>query len=590
LNIELTMLNDFLLQVHKPARYIGKEWNIPRKDFLGAKIKFALSFPDLYELGMSNLGMRILYGMLNGIEDVACERVFSCQADLEGILRAKAQSIVSLESQSRLGAFDFIGFSLGSELDYTNCLNILELGSIPLSAKLRGPEYPLVIAGGPCTLNPEPMCEFIDLFVIGEAEELLPELLDIYRKYQAQYKSAKLSKEDLLFVFSGIEGVYVPSFYDVTYGQDGLIRGFSPNRKGIPAVIKKRIVQDFNNSYFPLDWLVPYIQIVHDRLTLEVMRGCPNSCRFCQARSQYFPYRIRKKENIIELACEGYRRTGYEEMSMVGLSVSDYPDIEKLTTSLVELFRDKGVGVSLPSLKAKAMLGNVSSLIARIKKTGLTFAPEAGTGRLREILAKDFQEEPFYQALEEAFGAGYRHVKLYFMIGLPHEEDSDLDAIIEFAEKVSQLKRKKWGSPAQVNISINTLIPKAHTALQWHAMQQAEESMRKQEYLRKKKKSKFLTLNFHHPQMSILEGILSRGDRRLSGAIAAAFKKGARFDAWTDSFNWQYWLDAFKENGIDYQAYLRERLPKEILPWDFIDTGIDKTIFISEFNKLVATS
>lgn len=574
------MLDDILLQVQKPAQYIGQEWNVAKKDFQNSYIKFALCFPDLYEIGMSNLGTRIIYGILNSMPDVSCERFFAGNSDIEQILRKRKIEISSLESKRPLREFDIIGFSLGSELNYTNVLNILELGFLPLQSALRDYSFPLVIGGGPCTLNPEPMHEFFDLFIIGEAEELILELMDIYRKYKEKYKIGKIAKEDLLFIFSQIPGVYVPSLYEVRYAPSGQIETFKPKIEGVADTIKKRIVKDLNTSSFPLEWLVPYIQIVHDRITLEVMRGCPNRCRFCQSKSQYFPARSRGIENILDLAYQTYKRTGYEEISLTGLSVSDYAQIGLLLQGLTGLFKPKAVSISLPSLKAKPVVGGLSCLIATVKKTGLTFAPEAGSERLRKILAKDFDEQGFFQTLKEACACGYRHVKLYFMIGLPCEEREDLDGIVDFASRVSDLGMR-------VNISINTFIPKPHTPLQWLNMQDLEGIRDKQNYLKGKVK-KYLRLNFHNRYMSFLEGVLCRGDRRLSQVIYLVFKNGAKFDAWTNYFAFDKWWRAFKESNIEPGFYLKEKSPDEFLPWDFVDVGIDKATLIREFNKSIA--
>ncbi|MFH1414268.1 MAG: TIGR03960 family B12-binding radical SAM protein [Candidatus Omnitrophota bacterium] len=583
------MDEDILLQVNKPARYIGKEWNLSVKSFEEAGIRFAICFADLYEIGMSNLGLRIIYGILNSIPDVCCERFFSCNQDLERILRNKNLEIFSLESKKALREFDLVGFSLASELNYTNVLNILDLGSIPLRASLRNHHHPLVIGGGPCSLNPEPLSEFFDIFIIGEAEEVISGVIEIYRKYKEKYKNAKISKTELLSILSEIKGVYAPSLYEVHYDSRGKIKDFKAKVKGIKERVQKRIVPDLDSSFFPLDWLVPYIQIVHDRVSLEVMRGCPNRCRFCQARSQYFPFRQRDPDKLLNLAKESQRRTGYEEIALTGLSVSDYSGIEKLLTQLIELFKEKAIGVSLPSLKSKAYVGHLSSLIASIRKTGLTFAPEAGSRRLREIIGKDFSEEVFFQALEKSYQSGYRHIKLYFMIGLPSEEYADLDAIIDFSLRSSDLKREiDRRAPAQINISINPLVPRPHTPLQWFSMESINNLKLKEDYLRGKTSRKRLKLSFHDPRMSFLEGVLSRGDRRLSEVILRAFSSGARFDAWDDHFCFDKWLLAFKESGVDPEFYLKEKSREEILPWDFIDIGIDKEVLIEEFNKTIA--
>ena len=583
------MYEDILLEVKRPGQYIGKEWNAADKSFDTALIKFAIIFPDLYEIGMSNLGVRIIYGLLNGISDVVCERFFALDIDLEKILRLSGREILSLDSRRRLMEFDLAGFSLGSELGYTNVLNILDLAHFPLKADERGYNYPLVIAGGPCTLNPEPMHDFFDLFVIGEAEELLLEVMDAYRKYKDAYKSGKMPKSELLHILSKIEGVYVPSFYDVDYDEQGVIKRFVPNREGVPLKVSKRFVRDLDSSYFPKDWLVPNVGVVHDRITLEIMRGCPNRCRFCQARSHYFPLRYRSQDVAAELADSLYRCSGYDELSLSGLSVSDYPHVEELLTRLISFFKPLGVSLSLPSIKAKLIIGKVSSLIAKFKKTGLTFAPEAGSKRLRDLLAKDFKSDDFFQALKEAYSCGYQHVKLYFMIGIPGEKDEDLDAIIDFSAKVSDLRKDLRQPAATVNLSISNLIPKPHTPLQWAAMISLDNMKRSQDYIREKSlKRKRLKISFHNFRMSFLEGVFSRGDRRLSKVVFNAFNKGARFDAWSSYFNFDIWDASFKDAGVDPLFYLKEKKVDELLPWDFIETGVDKAFLVEEFNKTIA--
>ena len=583
------MYEDLLLKVNKPAQYTGNEINCVKKYFTAAKIKFAISFPDLYEVGMSNLGLKIIYGLLNNIPDVVCERIFSPNEDMEKLLRLENRQLLSLESRRKLSEFDLIGFSLGSELDYTNVLNILELGGIPLKASSRDHTYPLIIGGGPCTLNPEPLYEFFDFFVIGEAEESALEIIKVYREHEDEYKAGKINKQGLLLKLAQIEGVYVPSFYEVTYDQGGAITEFRPKLASVPLTIKKRFVKDLNSAYYPLDWIMPYTQVIHDRVTLEIMRGCPNRCSFCQARAQYFPLRLKDAGQVLHLADELYKRTGYEEVSLAGLSVSDHPQMEKILKDLMDLFDSKAVSLSLPSVKAKTLMGNASALIAKVKKTGLTFAPEAGSERLREILQKDFKREEFFMALEQAYASGYQHVKLYFMIGLPGEKEEDLDGIIDFSLAVSELRSKAGKPPAGVNISINTLIPKPHTALQWFKMEGLEAIKRKQEYLREKaKKHKRLVLSFHNRAMSIIEGILSRGDRRLSEVILAAHQSGAKFDAWSTYFDFDKWMGAFASVGIDPQFYLGQKDTKDLLPWDFIYTGINKETLIAEFNKTIA--
>ncbi|MDD5120662.1 MAG: TIGR03960 family B12-binding radical SAM protein [Candidatus Omnitrophica bacterium] len=581
------MIEDLLLNVHRPGQYLGNEWNAYKKDFNSCSLRVALGFPDLYEVGMSNLGLRIIYGVLNNIPDVTCERFFSPEADMEATLKNVCRRMFSWETNRELSDFDFLGFSLGSELNYTNVLSIMELSGLPFEAELRDHNYPLVIGGGPAVMNPEPIAEFFDLFIIGEAEEAIVELLDIYRKFKAEYKNGKLSKENLLTEFSKVGGVYAPSLYHVDYNESGKLIGFSPKIGGLPLKIRKRTVENFNSSYFPCNWVTPYVQTIHDRVTLEIMRGCPNRCRFCQARSQYYPLRIRSKEKVISLANLAYASSGYEELSLAGLSVSDYPDLVNLVTQLTGIFKENSVNLSLPSLKAKSLLGNVSTLIAKIKKTGLTFAPEAGTEKLRQALAKDFSVEEFFRAIGEAYQAGYQHLKLYFLIGLPLENEADIKGIIDFAKETSELKRKINGSPAQINISINPLIPKPHTPLQWFKMASLDSLKEKQGYLRAHCKNRRLKLNFHNFQMAYLEGVLSRGDRKLSKVIMSAYKKGAKFDAWSSFFSFSRWQEAFLEQGVNPQEYIDEKPAGELLPWDFIDTGISKEILLGEFNKCI---
>jgi len=584
------MLEDIISNVHRPAQYLGNEWNASKKDFDSSFLRVALGFPDLYEIGMSNLGLRIIYGILNNIEDVTCERFFAPEEDLEKALKDNGRRLFSLETNRALSDFDILGFSLGSELNYTNVLNMIELSGLALQSGQRDNADPLVIGGGPCALNPEPMADFFDLFIIGEAEEAIVELLNIYRRLKENFKQGKISKEALLIELSKVEGVYAPSLYGVEYDHQGELKNFSPKIKGLPGKIKKRVVADLDSAYFPCIWLTPYVQTIHDRITLEISRGCPHRCRFCQARTQYYPLRNRKKENVIALAKKAYDSSGYEEISLTGLSVSDYPNIVNLVSELTDLFKEDAVNLSLPSLKAKSLLGNVSTLIAKIKKTGLTFAPEAGTQRLRQVVAKDFLEDEFFAAVEEAYRAGYQHLKLYFLIGLPTENEDDLAGIINFARKSSELKRKVQGGPAQINISINPLIPKPHTPLQWLKMDSIEANKEKQSYFYSGNKNRRLKFNFHNLQMAHLEGVLSRGNRKLSRVILAAYKKGAKFDAWSNYFSYLKWQEAFAEEGIDPQKYLDQKPISALLAWDFIDTGISKDILAKEYNLAVSNN
>ncbi|MCM8797170.1 MAG: TIGR03960 family B12-binding radical SAM protein [Candidatus Omnitrophica bacterium] len=557
-----------------------------KKDFDSSEIKFALCFPDLYEVGMSNLGLRIIYGILNSLPNATCERFFSYDTDMAEICLRGKNEILSLESRRRLFEFDIAGFSLASELNYTNVLNILSMGKIPLRSCERSNSHPLIIGGGPCAVNPEPLVDFFDLFVIGEAEDVIREIVEVYSQHKEEYKNGDCNRKELLWMLAQLPGVYVPSFYNVNYDSDGNVSEFKPVVNGIPSRISKRIVKDLDCAFFPVKWLVPYIQIIHDRASIEIMRGCPGRCRFCQARSAYFPFRERRLENVLQLADQIYSCTGYEEISLAGLSVTDYSHIEELLSLLIGRFKNKGVSISLPSIKVKELVGKVSALIAGVKKTGLTFAPEAGSERLRQALGKDFQEGQFMESLERAYLAGYQHIKLYFMIGLPQETEEDLDGIIELSWRASQLRKKINKFPAQVNISINTMIPKPHTPFQWLGMEDAESIKKKQDYLKEKtRKNRQLRLSFYDYNMAFLEGVFSKGDRRLGDVLYTAFRKGAQFDAWSAHFSWQRWIESFKENGIDPCSYLKEKDRESILPWDFIDIGVNKELLLQEFNK-----
>ncbi len=580
--------HDMLMGIRKPARYTGGEWNAAKKDFDKASVRFALCFPDMYEVGMSNLGIRIIYSVLNGIEDVSCERVFSPDIDMEKVLRAQGRPVFSIESGRNIRDFDIVGFSVAYELCYTNILNMLDLASIPFDAADRGAEFPLVIGGGPAVLNPEPIARFFDLFIIGEAEEAIVQIIDIYRRLKRNFREGVLSKNDLLFEFAKIEGVYVPSFYDAVYDEKGNLSSFSPNRQGVPDRVRKRIVPDLNFSCRPDPWVVPYIQVVHDRITVEVSRGCPNRCRFCQAKSGYYPLRYRSQDKVLETAKKYYSQTGYEEISLSGLSVSDYPDLPGLLSKLVGFFKDKGVGVSLPSVKPKDFLGCASGLIASIKKTGLTFAPEAATARLRSVIGKDFDEDEFFKMLDGVYGAGYQHVKLYFMVGLPGETEQDVEGIACFSAKVSAARKARAGSGAQVNVSVNTVIPKPHTPFQWSRMLSIEEMKEKQSFLLSKFHNKKIKVSFHGKELNFLEGVFSRGDRRLSSVIRTAHAKGCRFDGWSEHFRPEFWFESFSESGIEPVSYLRQRDTAERLPWDFIDIGVPKAFLAEEYEKMSA--
>ena len=568
---------DILLQVKKPGRYLGNEWNAVKKDFQSQDVKFALCFPDLYEIGMSNLGLRIVYGLLNSREGIVCERVFLPDTDMQKILRERKIPLFSLESRMALAEFDFIGFCLSYELNYTNILAILDLAAIPLLASERDLSFPLVIGGGACVSNPEPLSDFIDLFLIGEAEEALLEIIERYKEYQAAGRH-QVTKEGLLKELAKIDGVYVPSFYEVEYNQGGAVKKFSPKYSDIPLKIKKRIVNDLNQAYYPTSWLVPYVQIIHDRAPVELMRGCPHRCNFCQARNLYHNLRLRSPSRVMELARSIAQSSGYEEISFLGLSISDYPYLSEVISSLSEKFQGDAVAISLPSLRPKAYLGELATFLARVRKTTFTFAPEAGSEKMRKSINKNFQMEEFYSAVLSAYLAGWQAVKLYFMIGLPGEDYDDLDGILEIAREVSGL-RKKAGrmNRGEVRLSISFFVPKPHTAFEREAMDSTEALQAKILYLRNKSRAlpRAVKLKFHTLENSLLEAVFSRGDRALGKVLLAAYRKGCLLDGWSEHFRFGLWLEAFGECLKSIDFYLKRREESGILPWEHIDLVSD---------------
>ena len=583
-------LNDLLLQVRKPARYIGGEWNAVKKEWTDDKVKALLAFPDVYEVGMSYLGLKILYGILNKRDDCLCERVFSPWPDFEEVLRKNNIEIFSLESRMPIKGFDIIGFSIAYELNYTNILNILDLGGIPIRSSERSDKDPLIIAGGPACFNPEPVAEFIDAFIIGDGEEAIEEIVEVYKGFRLRKSAFAFglggqamvndhgSRKKLLKELAEIQGVYVPSFYAVEYNDDGTIKNFSPKEKDAPKKIKKRVVVDLDNSFYPANQLVPYIQIVHDRIMLEIMRGCKHACKFCQAGTTYRPRRERSKEKIIELAKESYSKTGYEEITLLSLSSGDHSKIREIIEELNEAFKDKAVSISVPSLRIEGVLSELPALIAQVKKTGLTFAPEAGRECLRKVINKNIDVEKLLNAAMESFKSGWRKVKLYFMIGLPTEKEEDLIAIPELLYKVSNLKRSLDKKPAHVTASINAFVPRPHTPFQLEAMENFDKLSEKKDLLKRSVRTKMIELDFHSFHMAYLEAVFARGDRRLSKVIYETWSKGARFDGWNDFFNFGLWSDSFKKAGLDPDFYaVRARKCDETLPWDFIDIGVVKS-------------
>ena len=569
---------ELLKQVQKPGRYIGGEHNSVTKDWGRPYVRFLLAFPDIYEVGMSYLGMRILYGILNERGDALCERVFSVWPDMEKLLRQWHVPLFSLESKRPLNEFDIIGFSLTYDLNYTNVLNILDLGGIPLRSRDRSDEDPLVIAGGPAAYNPEPMADFIDAFVIGEGEEVIVEILEAYQRNQKpEHRNQRADRKKMLSELAKIEGVYVPSLYEVEYNGDGTIKKFAP-KNSAPPIVRKRVVKDLNSCFYPVKQVVPYIQIVHDRICLEIMRGCKHFCKFCQAGVVCLPRRERSREKIVELAKEVYRNTGYEEMSLMSLSSGDHSRIKEIFEELTAAFKERGVSVSLPSLRIEGLADELPELIRRVRKSGLTFAPESGSERLRKVINKNIDIELLARAALEAYKAGWDRIKLYFMIGLPQESDEDLSATAGLIAHISGLRRRFNKGPGFITASIAAFIPKPHTPFQWVSMEGRDVLKARQRFLRDRNPNrKKVKLDFHDLETSILEGVISRGDRRLGQVLEKAWGMGARFDGWGEFFNAELWHEAFRAAHIEPDFYINRARPhEEILPWDIIDIGISK--------------
>ena len=593
-DMNIDKLNELLLTVQRPGRYVGGEWNSVKKEWSDDKAKVLLAFPDMYEIGSSYLGMKILYGILNGRDDCLAERVFAPWADFEKVLRENDIRLFSLESKKPIREFDIIGFSLAYELTYTNVLNMLDLGGIPLRSSERRDGDPLIIAGGPSCFNPEPMAEFVDAFLIGDGEEAILEIVDIYKKSpwpasdkgqgrQAASYQSQVDRKKLLRELAKIKGVYVPSLYKVEYNGDGTIKSFAPIEGAAPETIEKRIIKDFNSAFYPTKQIVPNIGIIHDRIAIEIMRGCKHACRFCQASATYRPCRERSKARILELAKEAYAMTGCDEISLLSLSSVDYPHLVETIEELNKEFSPKAVSISVPSLRVEEEAKDLPLVISKVKKSGLTFAPEAGSERMRKTLGKNINIDRLFDASSESFRSGWRKVKLYFMIGLPGEKEEDLAGIIDITHKISGLKKEIDGRPAQVTASINAFVPKPHTAFQREAMDEVASLEQKRAMLKKLVKSKMVELDFHDLGMSYLEAALSRGDRRLSGVIYESWKAGARFDAWGDVFNFNTWVASFERCGIAHAFYVnRKRGPEEILPWDFIDVGSNRGASLKE--------
>lgn len=583
--------HDIVMGTMRPGRYIGHEWNVVRKDFSKMQLRFCLCFPDVYDVAMSHLGTRILYDVINAQRGVVCERAFCPWPDFGKALSANALELCSLESEVPLRLFDIVGFSVNNELNYTNILSMLSLSKIPLRASKRGDGSPLVIAGGNCALNPEPLAEFFDLFVIGEAEELIVKIIAVCNAFKRKHTSLGREKEALLYALSQLQGVYVPAFYRVQYSDNRSVKEFVPLKKNLPASIKKVWVKDLNKNMRPRSWMVPNIAVIHDRIGIEIMRGCAHQCRFCQARSHFFPLRIRSARKVVALAKRLYKTSGYEDVSLLSLSSSDHPHIEKIASELVRYFRKEAVSISFSSMRAKNSFAYISSLLASLRKTGLTFAPEAGSQRLRNVINKTIDIDDLFAVAQTAFKSGYQRIKLYFMIALPTEQQTDLDGIVRLAYELSMERKKVSHRAAEINMSISTFIPKPHTPFQWATMAGEKEIREKQDYLRQaaRRMSRNLCVSFHRPEMSLLEATLSRGNRDMAKVIYDAFHMGAQFDQWDEWFNYQAWQDAFRKNGLELENCATSAFDiGSVLPWDFIDTGIPKEYLKEEFQKSLA--
>ena len=562
-----------LLRVQKPARYTGGEYNEIIKDKATVDVRFAMCFPDTYEIGMSNLGLRILYGSMNEADGVWCERAFAPWGDMEEEMRKADIPLYALESGDSLKEFDFVGFSLGYEMAYTNVLNMLDLAHIPLHSDQRGEDDPIIVAGGTCVYNGEPLADFIDIFSLGEGEDVTLEMIDLYRKG----KQAGWSRAEFLQNAAQVPGLYVPSLYEISYHEDGTVQAITPTH-GAPEHIRKRIVADLDKSYFPVKTIIPSTDIVHDRVMLEVFRGCIRGCRFCQAGYCYRPVRPRSVDLLVKQGIESCKDSGYQEMTLSSLSTSDYRPLTELCDGLLEYCDPRNININLPSLRADGFSMSIMQRLQRVRKTSITFAPEAGTQRMRDTINKNVKEEDLLQSCRTAFEGGCNAVKLYFMLGLPTETDEDVIGIAQLAEKVywtwkSYAVNKSRG--LRITVSTSFFVPKPFTPFQWEAQITREEYHRRVDLLRNSIKNKSIQYNWHEMETSYIEAVLARGDRRLGKLLETVWRKGGRLDSWSEYFDFERWMEAFAETGIDPDFYaLRERSKDELLPWSMIDIGV----------------
>lgn len=571
-----------LRRVEKPGRYTGGEFGEVYKENMPVRMCFC--FPDTYEIGMSNLGMKILTGALNRLDFLGCERCFAPWADMEAELRKTGTKLFALESGDPLDAFDVVAFTMQYELCYTNVVNMLRLAGIPPLARDRGEDAPLILGGGPCTYNPEPMADFFDIFSIGEGEEALPELLTLY--YECRENG--LSKREFLRRAAGLEGFYVPSLYDVTYKADGTLASFAPNCAEAPARITKRVIPDLDTAYFPTDAAVPFLETVHDRVTMETSRGCIRGCRFCQAGIVYRPYREKSVEKISSCAADCVRYSGYSEISLSSLSISDYSEIRRLIDELLGWTEPRSISLSLPSMRIDAFYGELMRKVMSVRKSGLTFAPEAGTQRLRDVINKNITEAEILAGCREAFDNGRTALKLYFMNGLPTETDADIEGIAALAQRIVDAfyETKRNGKGFNVTVSVSCFVPKPFTPFQWEAQDSIAALERKQQLLRDAIRTRKITYHYHDAHVSYIEAVFARGDRRLSRAILEAVDRGQRLDGWDEFFRFDTWMEAFAAAGIDPDFYAARRRPyTELLPWDHIDCGVSRAFLVRESEK-----